>query len=193
MLDAIARLLSLLGHPLLSLPAAVWLGSKADSSGPSRLLAPGLAAGASLVCLYLLWQVRRGHWRHVDASRPGERRQLNRLLLVSLALAAVLAWARGLTLAALGLAASASIIACALLGARRWTLSLHVAFAAFAASLLAALHPIAFAPAVLLVLALAWSRLRLCRHTRADIRVGALSGAGAGLLFLHASRLLAGR
>jgi hypothetical protein len=69
-------------------------------------------------------------------------------------------------------------------------LSLHVAFAIFAAFLVwpnhAAVAAIAAAAA-----AVAWSRLALCRHVAADIILGAVAGAAAGLAFHIAMASLA--
>jgi membrane-associated phospholipid phosphatase len=66
---------------------------------------------------------------------------------------------------------------------RRWLkLSLHAAFAVFAASLL---WPSVMAVVGLLALAVAvaWSRLVLRRHTLGEVVVGLLAGGAAGVGF----------
>ena len=185
----LARAVSILGHPLLVLPCSILLLA-ADDGGDARQLsrlAVGFAAFAVLVMSYSLWQVRRHRWAHVDASERGERRSLNLFLLLALAISAPLAWQAGLRDLALGLGLSATMIAAALLSARWWTLSLHVAFAVFAAMLL--LRAGAFAAVLGLIFAalVAWSRLQLARHARRDLVAGAIAGAGAGLAFLQLS------
>jgi membrane-associated phospholipid phosphatase len=184
----LARAVSILGHPLLILPCSILLLAAADSDARQlSRLAIGFAVFALLVMSYSWWQVRRRRWAHVDASAQGERRSLNLFLLLALAISAPLAWQGGLRELALGLALSALMIAVALLTARWWTLSLHVAFAVFAALLL--LRAGAFAAMLGLVFAalVAWSRLQLARHARRDLVAGAIAGAGAGFACLQFS------
>jgi len=185
----LARAVSILGHPLLVLPCSILLLAVDDGGDVRQLsrLAAGFAAFAVLVLSYSWWQVRRQRWAHVDASERGERRSLNLFLLLALAISAPLAWQAGLRDLALGLGLSATMIAAALLSARWWTLSLHVAFAVFAAMLL--LRAGAFAAVLGLIFAalVAWSRLQLARHARRDLVAGAIAGAGAGLAFLQLS------
>ena len=182
----VARTLSVLGHPLLVLPSAVLLhlAASGDQPQPMLLVALGFAAFAVLVLGYSWWQVRRQRWTHVDASQRHERRSLNRFLLLALAIAAAAsAWLTSLRELALALALSALLVLAGMLGARWWKLSLHVAFAVFAACLLlrigvwATLVGLAFAAAV------AWSRLILSRHALRDLVAGAIVGAGAGLAY----------
>ncbi|MCL1634108.1 phosphoesterase [Luteimonas sp. SX5] len=183
MTNALARALSILGHPLLVLPAAaLLLAAKAGAPGLSRL-AFGLGGLAVLVLAYSWWQVRRGRWDHVDASARHERRTLNRFLLAAFAAAAAIAWTGGQHEFALGLALSALLIAVAMSSVRWCKLSLHVAFAVFAALLLANLSWQACAIASLFAAAVAWSRLALARHMPRDVAAGAAAGALAGGLF----------
>lgn len=182
---ALARMISLLGHPLATLPSVLVLLSAMRATDPAEPLriALGVTAFAALVMALSWRQVRRGRWAHVDASAPRERRDLNRALLAATTLAAVLAQvvAHGPRVAlALGLAAG--ILVFALLTARRWKLSLHVAFAAFAALLLWTLHPLATAAMLAFTAAIAWSRLRLARHAPRDLVAGAFAGVCAGVV-----------
>src|SRR3546814_4070034 len=78
---------------------------------------------------YSRWQVRRQRCRHVDSSGRGERRSLNRFLLLLFAVATLATWAWASREFALGLALSALLVAAAMLSARWCKLSLHVAFA----------------------------------------------------------------
>lgn len=179
----VARLLSILGHPLLTLPLA-FLALIAMRE-PARL--PGIAAGMALVAAGVMaysWrQVRRARWAHIDASGPDERAGLNRMLAVVLVALTLLAHLRGLPLLALGLALSAGLILAAL-GLKRWcTLSLHVAFAAYAAGLLWTLSPIAAAAGFAFAAGIAWSRLHLARHRPRDVLIGGAAGAAAAAAF----------
>ncbi len=67
--------------------------------------------------------------------------------------------------------------------ARQWLkLSLHAAFGAFAVGL-AWPEGLAVAGLALLAAGVAWSRLVLRRHTRAEVWAGLALGAIAGLIF----------
>jgi membrane-associated phospholipid phosphatase len=182
----LARALSILGHPALLMPGAVVMAALARDSSPSVLWAATAAslAAALAVGVYSIVQVRRGGWQHVDASVPGERQQLNRFLVPLLwGLAALLALSGQPAATVLGMALGGAIVVCAQ-ALRRWMkLSLHGAFAVFAASLLWPLWP-----AVLGLLGLAagvlWSRLVLGRHTVAEVMAGALVGGLAGWIWV---------
>ncbi len=181
----LARALSIFGHPMLVLPSAVL--TIALAQGDRRTAAwsaVGFAAFAALVMGFSWWQVRRGHWGHVDASARHERSTLNRCLLVTLTAGALLvAWHGAQPQLALGLALSALMILAAMLTARWCKLSLHLAFAVFAALLLRELGTGWMLAALLFAAAVAWSRLALQRHTRRDLLAGAAVGAMTGLAF----------
>ena len=184
--QAWARALSVLGHPALLMPLA------ASANAAQRAGAPGLVltvaavsvALALLVMLFSAWQVRAGRWRHVDASVPQERRHLNLLLCGLLFGGAVLLLALGAAPeVALGLGLGGVLVLLALLLQRWLHLSLHVAFASYAAVLawpawgwvLAGLG---------LTAAVAWSRLVLGRHRPPDLWAGALAGLLVGAVFV---------
>jgi hypothetical protein len=132
------------------------------------------------------WQVRRGAWETVDASRPRDRP-----VLFGVALAALLAL--GIALAVLApaspVAASlpwvgAIVAACAVL-TRRIKLSLHMLVAALAAVVLLARAPALGAALLAALPALGWSRVALDRHRWAEVLVGTVAGALSGLLLRH--------
>lgn len=185
-MDALARALSIVGHPVLVLPLAAWLAGARGSPGSGTTLA-GFAGFGALVMGWSWWQVGRGRWSHVDASGHGERRSLNRFLLVALALGALLAWRLAPAPVALAIGLSLPLVLAALLSARWFKLSLHVAFASYAAVLLWRAGPWATALGLGFTAALAWSRLRLQRHAPRDLVAGACAGVAAGLLFWRLS------
>lgn len=175
---------------MLVLPLAALALTLARGQYRSALwMAIGFSAFAALVVCYSAWQVGRGRWSHVDASNTGERRSLNRFLLLSLlaatGLAAAFSQPGELTL---GLGLSAAMVLFAQLTARWWKLSLHMAFAVFSAILLLAgaawwvgLIALVFAALV------AWSRLTLHRHVPRDLFAGLAVGAVAGIAFTVAA------
>ncbi len=191
--DRLARAVSILGHPLLVLPAALMLPTALRGGDPRTLLAAfaGFALFATFVMGWSWWQVRRGRWAHVDASQQSERRSLNRILLVLIGLGALLAWlALPAPDLALALALSAGIIAVAVMTARWWKLSLHIAFAVYAAGLMWPLGGIVLAVCCTFAAGIAWSRLRLSRHRPRDLVAGAAAGLLAAMVYWPALHML---
>lgn len=183
---ALARTVSILGHPLAVLSLAL-LATQAGRGSMTQAwqLAAGLGAAAVLVMAYSWWQVRRERWGHVDASHHSERGSLNRFLLIVLTAGAAVAWMAGATRGVpAALALSAVIILVALLTARWCKLSLHLAFAVFAACLLAPLTWWATLAGLVFAVCIAWSRLSLSRHVPRDLVAGAATGAITGASFL---------
>ena len=178
MLDRLARAVSILGHPLLVLPAALALPA-ALRDADHAMLRSTLAGFALFAALLLGWswlQVGRGRWAHVDASQPSERKSLNRTLLMAIAIGALLAWLKSAPDLALALALSAAIVAVAMLVVRWCKLSLHAAFSVYAAGLLWPLGAVAIGAGCAFAGIVAWSRLRLSRHRPLDIVAGAATG-----------------
>lgn len=185
MTQALARALSIFGHPMLVLPlAVVVIAAGRGDRAAAVWSALGFGVFAAIVMGYSGWQVRRGRWHHVDASAHHERDHLNRVLLAALVVGAVLvAWRGTQPVFALGMALSAAVILVAILTARWCKLSLHLAFAVFAAWLLRELGTPWMLAALLFAVAIAWSRLALHRHAPRDLIAGALAGSAAGAAF----------
>lgn len=186
MLDRLARIFSILGHPLLVLPIATLL-PVALRDGDPRMLAR-IALGFLIFAIGVLgWsslKVRRGQWAHIDASRQPERRVLNRRLLLAITLGAAMAWA-GLPTpdVALALILSSGIVAIAIISAGLCKLSLHAAFALYATGLLWPLGMAVVAAVTLFAAAVVWSRLHLSRHQPRDLVAGAAAGTLAAAVY----------
>lgn len=185
-LSHLARLISIVGHPVLTLPLAVVVSGRARGlgAGPLRVVAGVTVVIGLLVMVFSVARVRLGHWKHVDASEPGERDQLNRFALGLLSGAALLGWWRSAGVPELYLwpACTGLVVAVAMALRRRMKLSQHVAFDLLAA---VAVLPSWTGGAVLglVTVAVGWSRLHLGRHTVPEVRAGVGVGIGTGLLF----------
>lgn len=145
-------------------------------------------SAAVLVCWAFVVQRRRaGHWSTVDASRPGERPLLYAVLLVILAICWW--WMRGQAAAmAQGIVAVAAMLLAAAICNRWIKLSLHMASLAFAAVSLWVLWRVAGIAAAGLLPLLGWARLRMARHSLAEV----FGGTVLGVLSASALRLWAG-
>lgn len=174
----LARLVSIAGHPSVLMPMATVIAAPGHIS--QAALVVSLACG-SVILAYSFVKARRGDWVHIDASVPAERAQFNgRVGVGLLALAAALGLA-GLHVGfPLVVGLSGVIVVVGHLSRGMAKMSLHVAFAVFAAFLVWPNH-IAATALALVVLLVAWSRLVLRQHVAADIILGALVGVSSGL------------
>lgn len=180
-MQALARTLSIMGHPVVVLPLALWLATVRGTVDTRTF--GGFAGFGAVVVAWSWWQVRRGRWAHVDASGTDERRSLNAFLLVLFAAGAGLAWRFAPREIAWAIALSLPIIALAMGSARWCKLSLHVAFAVYAALLLWRLGAWAVLAGVCFAALLAWSRIALTRHAPRDLVAGAAAGALSGAMY----------
>lgn len=172
-LHALARLLSLLGHPLVLVPITVAIASR---NWQSALL----IAGTIMLPLaaFILLQMRRGAWSDFDVSNRKERSGLYYAAIPILVVAAVFLRLNGAGPAMMrGLLAAAAMLAIGLLGMRWLKISIHMMFATYCAVALALPYPRATLPIAACVAAIAWSRHHLRRHTWPEIAAGTAIGA----------------
>lgn len=177
---SIARAVSIAGHPAVLMPVAAVIVA------PRHLWPAALAASLLCACAvlgYSLHKAQRGDWIHIDASVPAERAQLNSRVGIGLLAAAGMLWLTGMHFGVpLVVGLSGLIVTAGRVFQGVAKLSLHVAFAVFAAILVWP-NCVATAALALAAAGVAWSRLALRRHVAADIILGALTGAAAGLAF----------
>jgi len=177
----IARWVSIIGHPFVLVPLTTLyavsrksgLGTAAGSAG-----AVALAAVAPVLALVAIG-VRRSAWSDHDVSDREQRRGFYRALFVVLPAGSIALWLLQPTLRS-GIVATWGLILASMAANRFVKSSLHVAFAAFCAASV----PLPAAGAVaagLAVIAIAWSRLALRRHTLVEVALGAALGTVAGL------------
>lgn len=185
----IARAASIVGHPLIFLPTAALVAAteKGASMQQLKLIGLILAALGLAVMAYSYFQVRSGHWSHIDASARSERKSLN-LFLATLCLltAGVLWFLTDRPHMTIALALSGTLFLMALLTARWVKLSLHTAFAVFATALLWP-NLIAVTIGAIMTTVVIWSRLVLRRHGMVDIMMGLLVGVIAGVIYQQLS------
>lgn len=181
---ALARWLSLLAHPFVTTTVmvavmALHFGTPADAV---RSVALVVAFGVVPLALLMYRQVRRGSWENVDASNARERPVLFTIALLGLVLLLtylLLVHPRSFLVRGIygGLG---MVIVCA--AVTRWVkVSLHVAYAALAATiLLLARSPAGWAMAAVIP-ALMWSRLAMGRHRPLELLLGLLIGIATGM------------
>ena len=138
------------------------------------------------VTVLMVRQVRTGSWTNVDASNRTERPVLYVVGMIALAvlLGTVQIFRPGSFLIRGAIGVLLMLAVCAAL-TTTIKVSLHMAFAALATTILMALG----SPAGWVLLAgmpvLAWSRLTLKRHAPAEVMVGLLVGVAFGYAITH--------
>ena len=184
----IARWISILAHPFVMVAVLVAVPAMRQSSGnavQSELVV--VLAVVVPIAVLMVRQVRRGRWSNVDASKPSERPAL--FLVALTGLVAALGWlllndphsflVRGMLVTAAFLLLAAVLT--------RWVkLSLHVAFAALAATALVLLGSAVGYALVAVVPMVFWSRLVLARHSVHELLVG----LALGVLYRARARLV---
>jgi hypothetical protein len=179
---ALARILSIAGHPFLLIPLMVAVATR------NWTWTAIVAAGTILPLLVItIRNVRRGIWADHDVSRHEQRGGLYRVAFPLVALSALLAWLLGADRGMMrGFAAAAVMLAIGLLGNRFLKISMHMMAAAYCGVVIGRVYPTAVFAIVPFVAAIAWSRRRLDRHTWPEIVTGLLIGAAAGIFAVMA-------
>ena len=180
---AIARVVSIIGHPVVLLVVAAQIVASKRGASPQQLrFIGGTLAILGLIVLGFSWlQVRAGHWSHVDASTRNERASLNVFLAVLLLLSAALLWyLTHRPSMSVALALAGALIVASLLIASWVKVSLHAAFAAFATALLWPIKLPVIA-GVLVTAVVVWSRLVLGRLEPFSVWCSSSTTQGLGI------------
>lgn len=178
--DAVARIVSIVLHPFAVFAALAMIATivLAPAAWPRTLM--GMAVVVA-VAWGFVWQRRRsGRWGTVDASHPRERPALYFVVLVLLA--GYWWWMRGsVAPLAQGVLAVVAML-CVAAWLNRWIkVSLHMASLAYAGVALLSLHVPAAVVALGMLPLLAWARLRMRRHTPAEVLAGCALGVAAAV------------
>ncbi|HWO08887.1 MAG TPA: hypothetical protein VNN80_05385 [Polyangiaceae bacterium] len=175
--DHAARSLSLLGHPFMVIPASVGaVGVLRGGDGRSAL---GVAALFVAVSVTIFLGVRSGRFNDFDVSER-QRRPAFYALVTAGTLALALRLRDDPEAFRACAIAGAVLVACGLLN--RWTkASLHTAFALYAAGLWGAWSLGTGLVALPIAASVAWSRVRLGRHSTLEVAAGGVVGLAAAL------------
>jgi membrane-associated phospholipid phosphatase len=181
----VAAWVSVIAHPFVLIPVLVAVvTARALPPREAAAVVALVVAGSILPMLWIIVRrVRSGAWTDHDVSVREQRTGMYPAALAISAGTVVLLYASGVAQSILrGTVAIFVLIAVSALVNTQLKVSLHTGFAAFTAvSLLAMSRPMGIA-AVVVTLAVAWSRLELRRHTLPEVLGGALLGIGAALL-----------
>jgi hypothetical protein len=174
---ALARALSILGHPFLVAPLTIAALTR------GLFWAAVIAASTTVPLLVIIARkVRRGAWSDFDVSRHEQRSGLYYAGIPLMAASAMLLYFLDASPALLrGVAAATVMFLAGLFGNRFLKISLHMMIAAFCTVALARTYPWSPLATLPFLAAIAWSRRYLDRHTWAEIATGILIGAACAL------------
>jgi len=173
--QALARAISIAGHPFILIPAAALIVS---GRGPALVLALTMLAVASVIFL----QVRRGKWSDADVSTRQQRPLFYVVILAATGAAALLLWRTGASSSFVrGTLIAIAMITIQMIANRWLKISLHSSFAAFVTGIVASRGIGLAVAAACLAIAIAWSRVTLTRHTPLEVLIGLGLGACAAI------------
>ena len=175
--SALARALSLLGHPAVLIPLTIAALTR------SLFWTTVIAASTTVPMLAIIARkVRRGTWSDFDVSRHEQRSGLYHAGIPLLALCVLLLYLLGASSEMMrGVAAGSVMFLAGLLGNRFLKISMHMMFAAFCTVALARTYPSSLYGTLPFLAAIAWSRRFLDRHTWAEIATGVVIGGVCAL------------
>lgn len=186
----IAKVISTVGHPFLTVPLfAVFLVFSIESTQRAIYLSLLIVGGIFLpIGLKTLWGVRKGTYTNLDVSDQAQRQKWFVATTVLLLLVTIIVWVtrQGWTLR-LALACALVLLVVAQLVNVRIKASMHLAFHAFLGFIILSFSWLAGVCVLLFALPLAWSRIHLGRHIWQEVVVGMLLGTllGAAFWILH--------
>lgn len=174
----IARLFSVVGNPLFLIPLTI---------GAVTLNWRWMLIIACTTTLPLLVitarKVRSGHWSNFDVSRQDQRLGLYLWGTPLFLLAALVLYLSGASPRMMqGVAAGGLLFFAGMVGNRFLKISMHMMFSTFGIVLIVRTWPWSAIGMLPFLAGIAWSRLVLERHTRAEVLVGATIGLVAGVL-----------
>lgn len=182
----IAKVLSTLGHPFLTVPVfVIFLLFSIESVQQATYLSLLIIGGIFLpIGLRTIWGVRRGTYTNLDVSDQAQRQKWFIATTVLLLIVTIIIWftdqERTLKLAT---ACSLILLLTAQLINIRIKASMHLAFHAFLGFLILYFNVLAGTVFLLFMPPLAWSRIHLKRHVWKEVVVGMVLGSVLGIAF----------
>jgi membrane-associated phospholipid phosphatase len=184
----LALLVSTVGHPFVTIPLFILLSMSHAHSPSNAVFVSLLLIGGFFVPL-IVWmyvQSKRGVYTNFDVS---DKKQRHSLFLVAVPLLLVVTLVLLVTHQSntLCLSVGFALVLVALSQGVNFLIksSLHVSLNCYLAALMLPSHPFLAFGLLGFTVPLAWSRIRLRRHSLREVLVGYVIGVGMGLLFLR--------
>ncbi len=175
---AVARWVSIVGHPFVVVPLTVAVVSRSTATTAV------LIGVVVVMMLVVVRKVRSGDWSDLDVSLREQRPAAYARAIPLLGAAWLLLWliaGRSRGFWGFGVAIGILVIA-TVLTRFRIKASMHAGFDSYAAVLPVTVMPALSAALALLAVCVGWSRVALRRHTLPEVLVGAVLGMAGGAL-----------
>ena len=187
MKTTIAKIISTVGHPFLTVPLfAVFLIFSIEPTERAIYLSLLIVGGIFVpVGLKTLWGVRKGTYTNLDVSNQEQRQRWFITTTLLLLVVTIVVWLtnQSWTLR-LAMACALALLVIAQLVNRKIKASMHLAFHAFLGFIIVSLNTVVGIAFLLFALPLGWSRIHLGRHVRKEVIVGMTLGTLLGITFL---------
>lgn len=183
---AIAKLISTLGHPFLTVPVfVVFLLFSIEPTEQAIILSVLIIGGIFVpVGLKTIRGVRKGTYTNLDVSDRSQRQRWFIATTLLLLAVTVIIWVTGQARTLRVAVACALLLLIAAQAVNtRIKASMHLAFHVFLGMLILYLNSRAGAIFLLFTPFLAWSRIHLRRHVGSEVMVGVLLGIALGAVF----------
>ena len=182
----IAKLISTLGHPFLTLPVfIVFLLFSIESVRQATYLSLLIIGGIFVpIGISTLLGVRKGTYTNLDVSDQGQRQKWFIATTVLLAIVTAVIWLTGQDrMLQVAVTCALMLLVIAQVVNTRIKASMHLAFHIFLSFLILHFNGVAGVAFLLFAPLLAWSRIHLKRHVWKEIVVGSILGAFFGAAF----------
>lgn len=185
---SIAKYISIIGHPFVTIPIflIIILFAREGIDNPKTLATMIIGGIFAPIALVTYIRVKKGKYTNLDVS---DRRQRQRWFLLTTALVLIvtaLLWiTRQDLLVCIAMTTSLFLMIVSQLVNTVIKASMHVAYHTFLGFVIFFLSPVAGSIFLLFLPLLAWSRVYLGRHTKAEIASGFALGAIFGIIFLY--------
>ena len=184
-MKTVAQIISVVLHPFVTIVVMIIASGWRHGSFSGTLSATAAVGTIAIlpVAVLILYKVLTGKWTTVDASRRLERPTLYGVSLsAALFLILYLTTKNPDSVLVPGSVGTFGLLLCAWIVNRWIKISLHMAFGSLATTVLIACGSIVGWGMLVLLPALAWSRLKLKRHTWGELACGAILGTMTGLV-----------
>ncbi len=183
----IARWISVIGHPFLLMPLLTGLIAYRLLPPRQAIIAEAVALGVVIIpaAIFTFLKVRKGMWNNLDVSDQNHRSQFYGMLIALLGVLTIISWVAAVPRSiALGTTAILVLVCIAFGLNKTIKVSLHTGFSIFVACVLFLMQPMFALFALMLAVAVAWSRIVLGRHTAREVLFGGILGLVVGGVFV---------
>ncbi|WP_298426548.1 phosphatase PAP2 family protein [uncultured Kordia sp.] len=187
-MNKIAKVISIVGHPLLFLPILIGLTLISLEGIRTSIQSLGILAGLSIIptTIWVFIKTKNGSYTNFDVSNQRQRRTLFPFIIILLTLTTFVLYITNMPeYLCLGLLICTGLILISFFVNFKIKSSLHVSMTAYAALCISFISISLSIGLFLFTISIAWSRVVLKRHSVLEVCTGLLLGSIAGFIFIN--------